>query len=338
MPADVPHAVSDGPPNAETNSVSVERLAKVELLSGLDRGLLGRVATDGELRRASPGEVIVGAGQLNDRLHIVLEGSLQVHLGAPDDGEPVARIDVGQVAGELSLLDRSPTCAFVVASEPSELLVVDEDLFWELTRASHDFCFSLLLRLVQVLRNNNATVEQSTRERREAEQVAFFDGLTGIPNRRWLEDTFEQLRRDRAKVAVAVLDVDHFKRFNDTYGHLAGDEVLCAVASAVSDHLRPSDHVARWGGEEFVVLLMDTDVHGARSAADRLREVVSHIQVETPCGKSLPSVTVSIGVAEWDGIEGFDKTICAADEALYEAKRSGRDRVCMAKRDKLRVA
>lgn len=164
--------------------------------------------------------------------------------------------------------------------------------------------------------------------RQEVAKLAASDSLTGLPNRRAL---MTALHRELARCArsgeplsVAVVDVDHFKRVNDTFGHLAGDEVLREVAAAMVGTLRDADIVARYGGEEFAVVLPNCRSEQALCVLERMREAVSRIQTVT-------RVTVSAGVAtvESDSIDG-EQLLGAADEALYVSKNSGRDRVTSA--------
>lgn len=158
------------------------------------------------------------------------------------------------------------------------------------------------------------------------------DGLTGVKNRRFFDEqlTAEIKRSSRAQLALSLLliDIDHFKQVNDRYGHLAGDACLRAVAQVVRDCLqRPSDELARYGGEEFVALLPHTDPVGALQMAERIRSAVATLTFDYE-GQPIP-VTVSIGCATTVPARNYvsDKMIAAADAALYEAKRSGRNRV-----------
>ncbi|HET6509838.1 MAG TPA: diguanylate cyclase [Baekduia sp.] len=148
------------------------------------------------------------------------------------------------------------------------------------------------------------------------------DALTGVLNRRALDDELHlallNARRDDAPVSVAILDLDHFKAYNDTYGHGAGDQLLKGACAAWSGALRAGDVLARFGGEEFVVLLPGCGAADARAMIDRLRAA-------TPSGQ-----TCSAGVAQWDGAEDAGAVVERADRALYRAKDGGRDRVELA--------
>jgi two-component system, cell cycle response regulator len=152
------------------------------------------------------------------------------------------------------------------------------------------------------------------------------DALTGLSNRRailtQLTGMVSAARRHGHPLSVAVLDLDHFKAINDTYGHKAGDQVLVATAQAMGRHLRAEDQLGRLGGEEFLVLLPDTGDEAAAAVAEKLRAEVATAPTPVP-------VTVSIGVATWDG-EAPEDLLHRADEALYAAKQGGRDRVMAA--------
>ena len=160
------------------------------------------------------------------------------------------------------------------------------------------------------------------------------DALTQVANRRGLMQAFaaEAARRERegegAPLAVALIDIDNFKKLNDSLGHAAGDKALVSLAAAVRQRLRPVDHLARFGGEEFVVLLPGTALAEAQQALTRLQRALSaalfmHDQTEV-------FVTFSAGVTEWRPGEALEAALERADEALYEAKRSGKNRTCMA--------
>ncbi|GAB3351007.1 GGDEF domain-containing protein [Modestobacter lapidis] len=168
------------------------------------------------------------------------------------------------------------------------------------------------------------------------EALSSTDPLTGLANRRWLiaqaPRIWRQARRDGQRVAALVLDLDHFKRLNDDFGHAAGDAVLRAVAAALSTTVRPADVLARTGGEELVVLGLVSDPSEARRLAERLRQAVS--RGAAGAGRA---VTVSIGVAlaaptpVGEVTDALWRLIDRADAAMYEAKRAGRDRVTVAR-------
>jgi diguanylate cyclase (GGDEF)-like protein/PAS domain S-box-containing protein len=165
-------------------------------------------------------------------------------------------------------------------------------------------------------------------------EMALRDGLTGLYNRRFLEDALnrELLRAERSgkPVSVVMIDIDHFKHFNDKYGHDAGDFVLSAVARAVTNSIRPSDIACRYGGEELAVVLSEASLECARERAEQMRVAIRNTNL-THLGQTLPAPTASFGVAVYptNGTKPAD-LLKAADQALYRAKQEGRDRVCAA--------
>jgi diguanylate cyclase (GGDEF)-like protein len=164
----------------------------------------------------------------------------------------------------------------------------------------------------------NELVLQRERLQAQLGTMARTDALTGLPNRRaWdeaLDRELDLANRTRAPVCVALLDLDHFKQFNDLNGHPAGDTHLKEAASMWRDRLRSADLIARYGGEEFAVLLTATD-------ASQAHDVIEILRAGVPSEE-----TVSAGIAEWDGVESGAELLIRADRALYEAKRNGRNR------------
>lgn len=170
---------------------------------------------------------------------------------------------------------------------------------------------------------------QAAEAHRSAVTAADVDGLTQLRNRRRLDADMNLV--NGSGVCFAMIDVDHFKRFNDTFGHRAGDRALQVVAKAVETNVRAEDVVYRYGGEEFSVLLYECDLDDASEVLDRVRQAVSETPIPLADG-SVQYVTVSVGVASYPGDpEGIEALATAADDALYEAKESGRDRVIVAR-------
>lgn len=178
----------------------------------------------------------------------------------------------------------------------------------------------------------NHMAESLERAMQRLEREALVDPLTNLFNRRYfgmiLEAEMERARRLGDSLALLMVDVDHFKQFNDKYGHQAGDRALARIAEAIRENLRPMDTAARYGGEELVVILPGADAVGAVAAAERLRQAVAQATV----GDGTGPLTVSIGVAIFPPHgESPSELVWEADRAMYEAKLAGRDRVCLAR-------
>lgn len=184
-----------------------------------------------------------------------------------------------------------------------------------------------------------AVVRDATRRRRERDDLlarANTDDLTGLANRRHFEELarreVERWHEASDRLCVAMVDADHFKRVNDTYGHATGDAALQAVARACRQAVRDIDLVARIGGEEFVVLMPQTDLVGAHAAAERIRASVAALEVRHD--GHVVRLTVSVGVADIHDGDDILAVLERADAALYQAKEAGRDRVVVASRPK----
>jgi diguanylate cyclase (GGDEF)-like protein len=181
--------------------------------------------------------------------------------------------------------------------------------------------------IVKVRVNNQRLI---IKQIKAIEELGFLDPLTSIPNRRGFDNRFhlEWLRavRDKAVLSLLVADIDHFKKYNDNYGHIQGDVLLRAFEKHIASMLKKTaDFVARWGGEEFVVMLPRTELKGAIVVAEEIRKSVEEIIIP-----NLPSTTISVGVASIipSLTTSRDDFFSKADKALYQAKNSGRNRVC----------
>jgi diguanylate cyclase (GGDEF)-like protein len=188
--------------------------------------------------------------------------------------------------------------------------------------------------LQEAVNQTRAELTLTARTARDAQEAlkeqALKDGLTRLWNRRavfaMLEKELYRARRDHFPVTLVMIDLDHFKNINDTYGHPAGDEVLREAASRLTEVMRPYDFIGRYGGEEFLVVLPSCSSHHGVQRAEEFRRVIAARPVFTAAGPL--SVTCSVGVAAYDEAMPPDDLIGRADEALYRAKRLGRNCVC----------
>jgi len=177
------------------------------------------------------------------------------------------------------------------------------------------------------------TIRELEESRRALAEQATTDPLTRLANRRAFFDRGNQqlsiARRYKTDLSVLLLDIDFFKKVNDTYGHQAGDDVLIAIANTLTRMTRAEDIVARLGGEEFVVLLPDTNPLGAAVLAERIRAAVAAEPISL--GGSARSITASIGVASFliESVDTLDQLLSVADKRLYLAKQNGRNRICV---------
>jgi diguanylate cyclase (GGDEF)-like protein len=234
----------------------------------------------------------------------------------------------GEALGTLCVIDRQPRTLTETQREALEILSREIIVQLELRRS--------IATLEQTVLDQEAYVELMQEYQRDIEKIrvhlesqSVTDVLTGVQNRRSfdlrLEEECMRAQSRRTTVSLLMIDVDHFKQFNDDFGHPAGDEVLCAVAQLLTSELRSCDHLFRYGGEEFAVVLPDTTRKGAFVLGERFRRAVQR----APWPKR--AITISIGVAATDGNPmSPTELLHAADQALYRAKQAGRNRVNMA--------
>ncbi len=259
-------------------------------------------------------------------------------LTAPDPGQQNAAIAIVLRDGD-SFLEQMDHIVFTYDREARARVSRLQTLELILTGAALLvlLCEALLI-FRPAVRRLRKTLNALLTARRESERLARHDGLTGLANRRHFDDYLDQecrrATRDLRPLSLVLLDVDHFKQYNETFGHQTGDRCLIVVASALRERLRrPGDLVARYGGDEFVAVLPNTDLDGARQVAEGLRDGVKALGIEhTPVTGPL---TISVGVACADPTrESFtpDQLLFAADDALLRAKREQRDRVVTAQR------
>jgi len=304
------------------------------LIAESEARALGPLLQQCSQRQVHAGAVVLEANSSNSSAFILLEGRLSVKLQA-NDPQDIGQVNVGELVGEVSALTGSRTSAWVIASEPSRLLLLERIVLLQLASSSHHFAYCMLQMVCERLYSSNQKAQSSDAESKQFRQKAFFDQLTGLKNRAWLQahlgDMLESQLVDDTALHFFMVDIDHFKRFNDTWGHAIGDQVLIAVGQALESVTRPADHVVRLGGEEILVLA--DQLHGAADAAavgERLREAVERCQVQVDGQQEPLQVTISIGASRFSPGEDSDATLERADQALYRAKEGGRNRVELA--------
>lgn len=317
---------------ASTIEHDINLLSRLQLFRNveLENTALLKLLGQCEYRTLDAGEVLLSTSAENHFLYILLKGRLAIQLNLHDD-IPLATVEPGECVGEMSIIDSAPPSAQVSATEETEVLAIEQDILWRMVSVSHEIARNLLYIMSERVRYSNLVIADSLEMQRKYQRYASTDALTGLHNRGWLDDAFDRelkrSERDELPLALIMIDVDNFKTYNDDYGHLAGDQVLITVADAIRSPLRPNDLVARFGGEEFVVLLPETTMKNAAIIAERLRDNVSKTDPGKLDDRQLPEVTISLGVAGRQPGYSLDMMIAAADVAMYHAKRNGKNRV-----------
>ncbi len=306
-------------------------LARSQLFRKVDTETVRSSLARCQFLQLEPGHVLLSPDSENRILFLVISGRLGIHLETPEQ-PPISLVEPGECVGEMSLIENKNPSAFVVATEPTQVMSIPEAVFWDLLDASIQINRNMLHIMSLRVRLSTLLVAESLDTQKACMRDATIDALTGLHNRRWLDDMFEQelvhSRREGLPLCLLMLDVDHFKSYNDRYGHVAGDRALTGVAEGLRGALRPNDMLARYGGEEFALLLPHTKEADALALAERLRRTVAETRVQDANGGWLPKVTVSVGVSAGTG-QDLASLISDADAALYRAKKAGRDRVSL---------
>ena len=181
----------------------------------------------------------------------------------------------------------------------------------------------------QRLKDTTETMNVLQEELKQAKTELLIDFMTGVSNRKGFDETLAMTISETSDpLCLLIIDIDHFKKFNDVYGHIVGDEVLRFVAKNIQKSIKGIDYIARFGGEEFAVILPKTSLLGAMTVAESVRASIAQLKLERKGNpEQLGTLTVSIGVAQYRPDESTETLINRADQALYFAKNAGRNRV-----------
>ena len=305
--------------------------ATSRLFEGVDlKALLPHMAGS-RLAQVQPGEVLLDPGVVNSEIYLILKGELLVCL-EPRVAHPLVRLRAGDCAGELSVIDESPPSAYVVAADDTELLAIPKPVLWQMMEHQQTLALNLLKILTARIRESNTVLLGTMRLQRQYRNKAETDALTGLSNRVWFEEVFPRqldlCERTAQHACLMMLDIDHFKRVNDQYGHAVGDQALIHVANLLRTNLRSTDLCARFGGEEIIILMPGCEMPQAEQTAERLRASIAGAAMPLSSGGAL-FIQVSGGIAQWSPGTHLTDLMRSADQALYRAKQNGRNQIAL---------
>ncbi len=315
-------------------SASAYAIDKVQLFDSVDEAIVARLLADCAVMRMATAEPVLETHNGGACLYIVLRGSLgstvdETTVVTPDAG--TVRFLAGECVGELSVLDNESSSLALHALEESDVLMIPAEKLWRLIDESNGVARNLLRLLSFRIRATNAQLRRKQKLGEFYRQLSMVDGLTSLQNRAWLNDRLPALIDDAhacgRPLSIVMIDIDHFKNFNDTHGHQAGDRALQVASKVLTAALRPTDFAARYGGEEMIVILPDADNKTGSMVARRLCERMRESVVFPDMRQPLPHMTASFGVATLTSSQNAESLIAQADAALYRAKEAGRNQV-----------
>jgi len=300
-------------------------------------------------RELNKEEILFQQDDPGGELFVVESGAMGIAVSL-DDGKSleIAQFHQGDFFGEMSIFEKEPRSATCYAKTQSRLLSMKESDFLRLIDSNPGSAGKVMTHMLAVTRrrleDTGGFLSDMVQWGEEARRRAITDPLTGLYNRRYLEEAlgeyFMKARDGSKPLSVVMLDLDNFRRINEKYSEKVGDQVLLAAARIYRRFLRPTDVAARYGGDEFTFILPDTDAETARSLMESIRRTIEEtdlLETAIPDGKSkaeksdLPRVTTSQGLACFPEHASTPKTLReAADGALYRAKELGRNRVVVA--------
>ncbi|MBF0358439.1 MAG: GGDEF domain-containing protein [Magnetococcales bacterium] len=310
-----------------------QAINEAPMFNGAPMDTLKKYLAECKTHRLQSGQVLIAPGEQNKFIYLVLSGSLSIHLDN-QKSPSIRTVKVGGTVGELSLINSGKTSAYVISNNISNILIINRKSFWSIVNKMPIIARNLLEILSSWIVATDKTTLEHQRHIQELEGIALVDGLTGINNRRAFDNMLTRfLNRStygKHPLILIMIDVDYFKIYNDTHGHIGGDQALIALAATLRDTVRPGDFVYRYGGEEFAIILPNTRLKQCRNVAERVRQAVINTKIFMPDGSPLPSITISMGVAESILTENSEVDLKQrADKKLYEAKESGRNKFCM---------
>jgi diguanylate cyclase (GGDEF)-like protein len=280
-------------------------------------------------------EAVFHQGDVGDDLFVVKEGSVKIRVRASEGADvEVAELGEGDFFGEMAIFEDEPRSATCIMSDGGSLYRLRKSDFFALMDEHPETAIKIMSRMASItagrLQSTGAFLNDLVQWGEGARRRAITDDLTGLHNRRYLDDALEeqlaQARVGSERFSLIMMDLDRFHGINDKHGQAFGDQVIAAVAPSVSESIGQKDIAARYGGDEFVVIMPSQTADEALEVAERIRAAVEALRVTAPDGSDVP-VTTSQGIAEYPRHASDAESLkAAADEALYAAKESGRNR------------
>ncbi|MDH5649774.1 MAG: GGDEF domain-containing protein [Gammaproteobacteria bacterium] len=315
----------DGKTN-KTEKPKIDELGEIGLFKDADLKELESLIASGVVMNLSAGQALLKAGQLNPKVYFLIEGQLKLYNEASKN-KAFGVIDMGQGAGFMSAIEQKPSPESVVASEDSRVLVMDLGNLIAMSNKSHAVAKNFAVILFQYIRGQYYLPLDGSANGKHTGRISYIDELTGLHNKRWLNRMLPRLimraSKDQKPFSVILCDIDKFKTFNEDFGESLENQALVTVAQIMLENARPTDMIARYDLDAFLLILPETDIQGARALATRLRDAVCKTNIVIPNECVLPPVTMSFGLKQLKGFVSESLFVEQAKQVLQKAKKSG---------------
>lgn len=286
------------------------------------------------------GDKLFSEGDEGDEFFIVQSGTIVSSIKCPDGTErEIAVFGPKNIFGEMSIFENAPRSATCYSREESFLYKFHKTDFFNLLKVHPEFSIGIMYKMLKLttqrLRNTGNFLSDMVRWGNEASRRAVTDELTGLYNRRYLDGAldlyFQTARIENKSLTLAMIDLDYFREINNLYGHATGDRAIIEVANTFRKHLRKVDSMARYGGDEFTIILRDTDLAEAYSLAEKIRLELKEVSLLKELNGSIKTLSLSMGIASFPkNADNLSDLRHKADAALYKAKEDGRNKIICA--------
>jgi diguanylate cyclase (GGDEF)-like protein len=319
---------------------TVEFLQHVDLFSLLSNDEVNKIIKSLHYVEHDGEETLFKEGDEGNELFIVMTGKIASYVLLPNGAKrEIAEFETGDFFGEMSIFENTHRSATCYTKEKSSLLSLRERDLFELILYNPEIAIKIMYRMLNItaerLLDRSEFLSDMVQWGEEARKRAITDELTGIYNRRFLDDSlidyFENSKNNDKPLSLIMIDIDNFKKYSEIYNQKQVDRIILEVTSVFKEHLREYDIIARYGGDEFMVIMPDTDLTTAFTIAEEIRNAVADMKSADILSKDIDSITISQGISSYpESTDDLETLRVKADKALYKAKHEGRNKVVLA--------
>jgi len=321
----------------EAMEKSVEFLSQIDIFSLLSPEEIDRIIGLFKSHETDEGQILFKEGDEGNELFIVMSGVMASSIRLMDGSQrEIAAFHAGNFFGEMSIFEKAPRSATCYCKKKSVLMSLHERDFYRMIELHPEIATKIMYRMLNIttqrLRDTGEFLSDMVHWGEAARKRAITDELTGAYNRRFLDDALEsrfEVSRSRAEpFTMVMVDLDYFRNINDSYGNEAGDRTIIEVVRVINRHLGEQDVLARFGGDEFTILMPGTDCAAACVVSEKIRAEIESLDIFKAYGGPISRLTLSFGIASYpEHARTVQEIKELADQALYRAKDGGRNRV-----------